>query len=352
MGLHKAELRDLNLGGSSVPVPYEFGYENEHPAVSLPFTLHVYGQKFVGRKISVTTIQLAAQDEIYLIKGTRHAVRLQFEFQNFSLSIYPELVVVGESRDELMLKFADPTGDHVAQLRFVLNSFIAGDFVTLGSVMSYSGPVKPREEKKIVEPKWIERYRSIAVAFVSCILALTAAGALYVRYTTGYEMHPVLIERAGQPMQATTPGQISYLNPDANKGEVLFSINANSGDVLNFQMPCDCEAVVNQGVTEGMTVLPTDVILTILVNNFDLSVQALMSVEGLARAMKGDRVYLDLADGRSIPVEAVAGKSANTAAMSGELFVPVQLVAPEGALTETDIGKFAQVRLTKSFLWN
>lgn len=350
--MQKAEQNVLNLGGTEVAVPYEFGYESEHPAVSLPFSLYVYGQKFVGKKISVTTIQLHARDEIFLIKGTRHAVRLQFEFQNFSLSIYPEVVVAGENKNELVLKFADPTGDHVAQLRFVLNSFIAGDFVTLGSVMSYSGPTKPKEDKPVVEQKWTERYRSIGTAILSGALALTAATALYVRYTTGHELHPVLIEYAGQPMQATTAGQVSYLNPEATKGEVLFSVNANSGDVLNFQMPCDCKAVINQGISEGSTVLPTDVISTILVNNLELSVQALMSVEGLARAMKGDRVYMDLTDGRSIPVDVMAGKAANNAAMSGELFVPVQLITPEGALADEDIGKFAQLRLTKSFAWN
>lgn len=352
MSAQKTSQKVLNLGGTDAAVPYDFGYESEHPAVSLPFSLHVYGQKFSGRKISLTAIQLQTRDEIFLIKGSRHAVQLQFEFQNFSLSIYPEVVVAGENKDELVLKFADPTGDHVAQLRFVLNSFIAGDFVTLGSVMSYSGPTKPKQEKPAAEQNWIDRYRSIGVAILSGALALAAASALYVRYTTGYELHPVLIEYAGQPMQATTAGQVSYLNPEAGKGEVLFSVNANSGDVLNFQMPCDCKAIINQGISEGSTVLPTDVISTILINSLELSVQALMSVEGLARAMKGDRVHMDLTDGRSIPVKVLAGKAANTAAMSGELFVPVQLATAEGVLTDEDIGKFAQLRLTKSFFWN
>lgn len=352
MELQKAKRKSLNLVGANVPVPYEFGYETEHPAVSLPFSVNVCGQQFVGASISMTTVHVMARDEIFLIKGSRHAARVQFDFQNFSVSIYPEIIVVGEVNDELILKFADPTGDHVAQLRFVLNSFIAGDFVTLGAVMAYSGPTKPKEEKKAAEKNWKERYRSIAVAVFSGLLALTAAYSLYVRYTTGIEMHPVLIDRAGQPMQATTAGQISYLNPEAKQGEALFSINANSGDVLNFKMPCDCEVVLSQGVREGITVLPTDVILTILVNNFELNIQALMSVEGLARAMTGDRVYLDLADGRSIPVQVIAGKGANTASMSGELFVPVQLVSTEGTLTEDDIGKYGQLRLTKALFWN
>ncbi len=333
-------------------VPYEFGFENEHPAVSLPFSVKLCGQQFVGSTISMTSIHAMARDEIFLIKGTRHAARIQFDFKNFSVSIYPEVVVVGEYKDELVLKFADPTGDHVAQLRFVLNSFIAGDFVTLGSVMAYSGPTEPKKEKKAVEQNWKERYRSLAVATLSGVLALWAASALYVRYTTGHELHPVLVEQAGQPMQATTAGQISYLNPEAGMGEVLFSVNANSGDVLNFKMPCDCNVVLSQGVSEGITVLPTDVILTILVNSVELNIQALMSVEGLSRAMKGDRVYLDMADGRSIPVQIIAGKGASTAAMSGQLFVPVQIVADDNLLTDADIGKYGQLRLTKPHFWN
>ena len=352
MDLQKVKRKNLNLVGSTDPVPMDFGYENEHPAVTLPFSLTVCGQQFVGSRISMTSIHLMARDEIFLIKGTKHAAQLQFDFQNFSVSIYPEVVVVGEKGDELILKFADATGDHVAQLRFVLNSFIAGDFVTLGAVMAYSGPTKPKEEKAKAEQNWRERYRSVAVAVVSAMLAIWAASTLYIRYTTGLEMHPVLIERVGQDMQATTAGQISYLNPDATEGEVLFSVNANSGDILNFKMPCDCDVILAQGVREGITVLPSDVILTILVNSFDLNIQALMSVEGLARAMTGDNVFLDLADGRSIPVDVIAGKGANAASMSGELFVPVQLVAQEGLLTEADLGKYGQLRLTKSHFWN
>lgn len=352
MDLPRVQRRDLSLVGATPLVPYDFGLEGEHPAVSLPFSLHVCGQQFAGARISITTIHVMARDEVFLVKGTRHAARIQFDFKNFSVSIYPQVIVVGEYKDELILKFADPTGDHVAQLRFVINSVIAGDFVTLGSVMAYSGPTQPKEEKKSAERKWTDRFRSITVALLSATLAIWAASALFVRYTTGYEIHPVMVERSGQPMQATTAGQVSYLNPEAKKGEVLFSINANSGDVLNFQMPCDCEVILSQGVREGITVLPSDVILTILVNNLDLSIQTLMSIEGLARAMKGDRVFLDLADGRSIPVQVIAGKGANTAAMSGQLYVPVQIVAPQDALTDADIGKYGQLRLTKSVFWN
>ncbi len=347
----KVETKTLNLGGDSAVVPYEFGFESEHPALTLPFNLYVCGQNFVGAKISVTTIRVKSRDDVFLLKGKCHSVKLQFEFQNFSLAIYPDVLVVGEYKDELILQFANPTGEHLAQLRFVLNSFIAGDFVTLGAVMAYSGPTKPRDESTPIEQKWTDRVRSVAVAVMSAALIGLASTALYTRFTTAIEMHPVLIDQAGQIMRASTAGQVAYLNPAAMKGDILFSVNSNSGDVLNFQMPCNCEVVVNQGIGEGTTVLPTDVILTILVNNLEVNIQALMSVEGLARAMKGDAVYLDMADGRSIPVDVVAGQTSNSASLSGELFVPVQLHAPVGALGESDIGRFAQLRLTKQPLW-
>ena len=345
--IRRVETKTLNLGEDSAVVPYEFGFESEHPALTLPFNLYVCGQNFTGAKISITTIRVKSRDDVFLLKGKCHSVKLQFEFQNFSLAIYPDVLVVGEYKDELILQFANPTGEHLAQLRFVLNSFIAGDFVTLGAVMAYSGPTKPKDESAPIEQKWTDRARSIAVAAFSAGMIVVAASALYTRFTTAIEMHPVLIDQAGQTMRASTAGQVAYLNPVAKKGEILFSVNSNSGDVLNFQMPCDCESAGNQGVSEGTTVLPTDVILTILVNSLDVNIQALMSVEGLARAMKGDAVFLDMADGRSIPVDVLAGQTSNNAALGGDLFVPVQLIAAEGVLGEGDIGKFAQLRLTK-----
>ncbi|MEM9971866.1 MAG: hypothetical protein AAF762_12315, partial [Pseudomonadota bacterium] len=225
MALFRVEDKDFNLDSLAPDVPLEFGYEAEHPAVSLPFSVVVGGKRFDGMKISLTSMSVMAQKDILMVEGAKHVASVQFEFQNFSVTIYPEVVVVGERGGDLIFNFADPTGDHVAHLRFVLNSFIAGDFVTLGSVMAYSGPTKPKEAKAAEETRWSERVRSLFVAFLSAMLAFSAIYAFYVRFTTGYEMHPVLIERAGQPMQATTAGQIAYLDTGAGAGEVLFSIN-------------------------------------------------------------------------------------------------------------------------------
>jgi invasion protein IalB len=64
--------------------------------------------------------------------------------------------------------------------------------------------------------------------------------------------------------------------------------------------------------------------------------------------MNGERAFLDINDGRSVPARIVVTSATNAAAASGELFVPVQIEVPPGVLTEEDIGKAARLRLSRS----
>jgi mannuronan synthase len=194
--------------------------------------------------------------------------------------------------------------------------------------------------------------KSTAVAALSLFLITASATFLYQRITQSTELLPIFIEQATLDMKATTAGQISYLNPDAQQGEVVFSINANSGDVLNFQLPCDCKIMVADGIFEGATVLPIDDVLSLLQDGAGIRVQTQISVEGLAKVMNGEVAYLDLADGRSFPVRVATSSATNAAAHRGEAFVPVYLVPEEGVLTDADVGKAAQLRLSKPWFNN
>ncbi|WP_425100795.1 hypothetical protein [Tropicibacter sp. S64] len=334
-------------------LPPDFGYDDEHPLLDVPFSLSINGQRYTGEKLSLMQLHATCDEGAPLGKGTHHVAILHFAFENFSVTLHPEITVLSEADDGAsVFQFAHPTGHHLPQLRYILNSFIAGDFVTLDGMVSYTGPLEPKKAKgEAAKASIADRVRSISVAAVSGLLILAAAFVLFKRYTTGHEMHPVFIEQAGQMMRATAPGQISYLNPSAGKGEVLFSINANTGDVLNFTMPCDCEAVVSQGINEGATVLQTDLILTIFVNTSEIRAQTLMSIEGLNRAMNGDVVTMDLNDGRSVRVNVIASEATTAASMRGDLYIPVTLVPVDGALTSEDIGKSARLRLSKSLPW-
>ncbi len=332
-------------------LPQDFAFDAEHPALPIPFKAYLGELKLEGTELSIAAAYVSIDGRLDPTwTGHKDIVKLQFDFQGFSITLFPEVVVAGSRNDgEMTLQFMDPAGTHLPQLRYILNSYIAGDFVNLGGMMSYSGPLKPKTGKAADNTASKFRMRSVAVAFLSACLIIAAGNVLMSRLTQSYEARPVFIERTGNEMKATTAGQISFLNPKAKKGEVVFSVNANSGDVLNFQLPCDCEVAVTEGVFQGATVLPIDVILSFFDSNVDVRVKTQISIEGLTKVMNGDRAFLDVSDGRSIPVQVVMTSATDASSLRGDPFVPVNLVPKAGALTKDDIGKSARLRLQKSW---
>ena len=344
--------------GSSQPgtMPQDFVFDAEHPVLPVPFKAQLGEHRLDGVELSVAAAYVAIEGRLDPAwKGYKQVVMLQFDFQGFSVTLYPEIVVAGSRRDgEMTLQFMDPAGAHLPQLRYIINSYLAGDFVSLGGMLSYSGPTQAKAAASGGGDNTATKYRvrSAAVAFLSLCLIVATGNLLLSRVTQSYEPRPVFVERSGKDMKATTAGQVAYLNPAAKAGEVVFSINANSGDVLNFQLPCDCEVTVTEGVFEGATVLPIDSILSFFDTSMAVRVQTQMSIEGLAKAMGGEQAYLDINDGRSVPVRVVLSSATNAAALRGDPFVPVNLVPLDGALTQDDIGKSARLRLSRAWFAN
>lgn len=332
-------------------IPTDFVYDTEHPEIPVPFTVQIGEERLEGSRISVAAAYVKTPVPLNpSFQGSRHVVKLSFVFEGFAITLTPEIVIAGFQDDEVKLQFIDPAGPHLPQLRYILNSYIAGDFVSLGAMMSYTGPAKaPQKKGDVVEDKRSKVRRIGQVAVSVCLIAL-AANVLWNRFSTSYEPRPVFIARGGSEMRATTGGQLTFLNPAAKEGEIVYSVAANSGDVLNFQMPCNCEIQVTDGVYEGATILPSDPILTFFDSNVVIRVQSQMSIEGLAKAMNGEQVYLDLEDGRSVPVSVSLTAATNAAAARGDLYLPVALVAEEGTLSPEDIGTPARVRLSRSLL--
>ena len=335
-------------------LPPEFAFETEHPIMPIPFKAQIGEYKLDGFEVSVTAAYVAISGVLDPAwRGHKEFVKLQFDFQGFSVSIFPEVVIMPGRRDgEMTLQFLDPAGAHLPQLRYILNSFIAGDLVSLGGMMAYTGPTQPKIVKGAEGTASKFRVRSIAVAVLSATLIVSAAQVMLTRYTQSFELRPVFIERAGNEMKATAAGQVAFLNPKAKAGEVVFSINSNTGDVLSFQLPCDCEVTITNGVFVGATVLPFDSILSFFGSTVEVSVETQMSIEGLAKVMGGDNAYLDISDGRTLPVQIVATSATNAAALRGDAFVPVDLLPPKGALGPDDIGKTARLRFTKNWFGN
>jgi hypothetical protein len=337
----------------AAPIPADFLFDREHPVLPVPFTLYLPEGMYQGRGVSLTSVHLEPNPGGGMGRvGSRHLAKLEFNFEGFALDLFPEITVLSVTSDEVVVQFSDPTGPHLPQLRYILNSFIAGDFVSLGALLSYTGPakVKPAKSEEGASKVGAGAMRRVGAVALSVLLIGAALAAIHQRYTTSYEPRPVFIARQGNDMRATSPGQITFLNPEAKAGEVLYAISANSGDTLNFMLPCACDVALSNGIYLGATVLPSDPILTIFDSNVQVRVQTQMSIEGLTKAVNGEQVYLDMSDGRAIPVKVVQTSATSDAALRGDLYMPVVLLPETGALTVEDIGKPARVRLSKPLL--
>ena len=329
-------------------MPAGFGLENEHPMLTMPFTLRIGDHTFEGKRISVTQMELKRGPR-RPAEGGKGLATIHFPFEDFSVTLTANITVApSEDLETLVLLFSEPTGPHMAQLRYIMNSYIAGDIVTLKGMMAYTGPTQPKAPK-MAEPKpRRERIRSIAVAIISLSVAFLAASVVFDRYTTAYESHPVFIEQSGLRMHATVPGQLTYLDPNAAPGDVAYTIAATSGDVLSFQMPNDGQVEVASDIFEGSTVHAEDLILTIFDNSSELRLRTMISVEGLQRALQGDPVRIELNDGRALPVKVVVRDITRSASMKGDFYVPVDLAVQGEGLTPSDVNKSARLRLSKT----
>ena len=329
-------------------VPTGFGLESEHPMLSMPFFVKVGNQRMEGKRISVTEIEVAVPKGA-IAPGKRGLATISFPFEDFALSLTAQITATERGdEDTTVLLFSEPTGDHLAQLRYIINSYIAGDLVTLHGLMSYSGPTQPKAPKAPMSKTKRDRLRSVSVALISLLIAFLAGTIVFARYTTSFEMHPVFIDRAGLNMQATVAGQVTYLNPDAPVGEVAYTIASTTGDVLSFQMPQDGDVALASEIYEGATVLPTDLILTIFDVNSSVRIRTMISIEGLARALQGDPVTMDMSDGRRLPVTVDVRDTTRAAALRGDLFVPVDLMVKGEPLEPSAINKSARIRLSKT----
>ncbi|WP_108483580.1 hypothetical protein [Oceaniglobus ichthyenteri] len=333
---------------TATEIPSDFLFDKEHPILPVPFTARFGDGKYYGTGMSLTAFYLKVPGGAVEV-GSEHIVKLEFNFEGFTIDLFPEVRISGVQGEDVVMQFIDPAGAHLPQLRYILNSFIAGDFVSLGSMLSYTGPAKPKAAKSDIGAGnvGVRSIRRIGAIALSVVLIAAAGATIWERYTTSYEPRPVFVARSGNDMRATSAGQISFINPDAKEGDVLYAISANTGDTLNFMLPCDCEFGLKDGIYKGATVLPSDPILTIFDNNTDVRVQSQMSIEGLTKAVNGEQVYLDLSDGRSVPVQVIQTSATTEAALRGDLYMPVVLKAEPGALGADDIGKPARVRLTK-----
>ncbi len=284
-------------------IPAFLGGGNEHPLIDIPFSVYVDGRQYAGQGISLLEAHVVGLADPAL-ENQERLVRIAFDFGGFSVSLHPTVRILRDGPQRLVLRFTQPTGDHLPQLRHILNDYISGDLTSLGTIIRANpvGQPKAGGTRSARAGVWsiVRRLLGTAVVLGLALLLLALAAMLIgQRLLVTRLASPGQLVIAGETLRAVADGQITYLDLEAPEGEVAFSIASISGETLSYAMPCDCEAL-SAGVAEGSTVLAGEPILTLVEGIPSTVVDASIPVAALFDLQQAGGAEMQLADGRAV----------------------------------------------------
>lgn len=282
----------------------DFAGHGEHPVIRIPFNVVINGRSFQGNGLSIVGAEATGLIDPQL-HGRVQVVLLVFNFPGYSVSL-PVDAAIGAGSPEagtVTLRFLEPTGPHLPQLRYILNSYVGGDLVGIDGMIQSAERVATTRPAAEAAP----RRRSLRAGIMHGLRWGTFAGLglllvgfvglklyerLFVAPVTGLST----VSLAGMDLRAISPGQLDFVNTGAGKGDIAFAIRTTSGEVLAVSMPCDC--IVAPGAARtGATVLAGDTVMTVAPPDAPVVVSAQVDGHGLKMLASGAIAEVRMPDG-------------------------------------------------------
>jgi len=331
-----------------------FIYENEHPQLQIPFTARIGARRLEGKTLSITEAFVSGlmPPNANLDRTT---MALQFDFEGFTISLFVEADVekIGDtSSPNYKMRFRNPTASHLAPLRHIINSHLAGDLITMDRFLGYTGPTRAKSKTPTVPPNAMQRtsrvVRKIGILSLSVGLIAMATNIVHDRIVFSYEPRPVVISQSGETLRATSAGQITYTNVSAGLGDVVYSIGANSGDLLSVRMPCDCDIQPLSEFYEGATILAGTPLVKLVDADAVPEVSLAITADGATRLISGDNAELEMANGTIVPVSVTLLETLDVGQATD--LVAADLSFDPADIDQITVGENARLRFRRSFL--
>jgi mannuronan synthase len=322
--------------------------KGEHAMLDIPFVVGIDGRQFRGERLSLVMAEVTGLMDPALVGSTR-VTRLVFPFKGFSvvLDVTVEIQSIDREQGRATLAFTEPGGAHLPQMRHILNSYIAGDLVALGDVISI-GATLPQTGKRAPQPKGatgltIRRLiGSLGFALATLLLVGIVASLAYTRVFTTPILSAGRVVQDGMTLTALSSGQIDYVNPAAAKGEVAFSLRTNGGEQLSVAMPCDCSAQL-MGQVAGATVQAGTPVMRVAQADAPIVVMADVLPLEMRNLAFADHVNMRFSNGVIVSAKFDLASLPTT---SGGDTTPVRLL-PDAALDAALIGQLAELTMVR-----
>lgn len=321
--------------------------QGEHPLLDIPFVVGIDGRQFKGERLSLVAAEITGLMDPALDGATR-LMRFMFPFKGFSvtLEVQGQVQALDRGNGHATVSFVDPAGEHLPQLRHLINSYIAGDLVALGEVIGVAPSIpSPANRAAAINAKRLTFSRVVGSAglALATLSLIAAVGTLaYNRIFTQPLIAPGLAVQDGMTLTATAGGQVDYVNLAAAKGEVAFTIRATSGEMLSIAMPCDCTATA-LAATVGATVTAGEPMLSVHTADAPMVITATVPSADVLTLAFADHVKVQFGDGSTINA---AVDSASLRAEPTDAGLPVRLI-PSTPLPADQSGQFAKLTIIK-----
>lgn len=306
---------------------------NEHPRVRLPFSVTIEGRSYEGSVLSMVAARVTGIVGANW-PGAHKLAIFRFNFGSFWMSLPIDVTIsaADSKTGAVTLRYRDPTGQHMPQLRYILNSWLAGDHVDVnGMLVAESSLPKGKNTAHKVAQSGSSRLSKLlgtcVVAAASAALFVFAASVLSERlFVTDVEA-PAIAYRQGSTMTATTGGQLDFIDTHAAVGKPAYSILASTGVAVTATMPCDCD-VETAGLAKGGTVIAGQPVLFVSESGAPMIVRTAFTGSDFRHVADGAKVTIETADGGSVPAKVEVDREAIGDGQSASVvLVPLQPVS-------------------------
>lgn len=320
--------------------------QSEHPLLDIPFVVGIDGRQFKGERLSLVAAEITGLMDPALDGATR-LMRFMFPFKGFSvtLEVLGQVQSLDRGNGHANVNFVDPAGEHLPQLRHLINSYIAGDLVALGEVIGVAPSIPSPANRAAMTAKspTFSRILGSAGLALATVALVAAVGTLaYNRIFTHPLAAPGLAVQDGMTLTAIAGGQVDYVNLAAAKGEVAFTIRASSGEMLSIAMPCDCTATA-LAATVGATVSAGQPMLSAHAADAATVLTATVPASDVLTLAFADHVKASFADGSTITATV---DPASLRAEATDAGLPVRLI-PATPLAAEHLGQLAELTIIK-----
>ncbi len=289
---------------SAEPPAADYSLHGEHPVIRLPFNVVIHGRSFVGNGLSIVGADATGLIDPQL-HGRVMVVTLVFSFPGYSISL-PVDAAIGAGAPKsgtVSFRFLEPTGPHLPQLRYILNSYVGGDLIGVDGLLAAeerdSGPQIGRSPAR--EKSFAALHHATGCAGARWPASACASSASSARNSTS--ACSWRRSRASRPSRSkawtcapSAPASSTSSIRKRKRGDIAFAIRTTSGEVLAVSMPCDC--VVAPGSAQGgATVLAGDTVMTVAPADAPVVVSTQVDSRGLKMLASGASAEVQMPDG-------------------------------------------------------